>query len=135
MTIDAEELIATMTAQRGGRMEPAFAWMARLDPEFTAAFNTMVQQAFGLHGDGSPDTSVLSPKIKELITIAILASQKDFERMPHHLGRLIEWYGVTDREILETFQTVGTVAGGPTMRGGIAMYLKLKEAPGAATSE
>ena len=125
-----DELVDLMHRQRGGRHEEAFAWMAKLDPEFTAAFNTMVVQAFGLHLDGSPDNAALTPKIKELIAIGILGAQRDFERMTHHLARLMDRYGATDKELLEVFQLVGTMAGGPAMRAGLAVLLEAKKKRG-----
>jgi len=128
--VKPEELIDLMHRQRGGRHEEAFAWMAKMDPDFTEAFNKMVVQVFGLYGDGSPDTSTLPPKTKELVAIGILAAQRDFERMTHHLGRLLDRYGATDREVLEVFQLAGVMAGGPAMRGALAVLLEAKKKRG-----
>lgn len=130
--LNPDELVELMSAQRGRPLEPPYVWMAQMDPEFTAAFNRMATQVFGLHADGSPDNAVLTPKIKEFIAIAVLAAEKNFDQMPHHLGRLIEWYGATEREILEVLQIVGVMKGGPCMRSGIATYLRVRDTPDAA---
>lgn len=123
-----------MIRQRGGREEPSWTWMARMDPAFMEAYNFLAQRAFGYHADGSTDPSELSPKIKELIAVAILAGQRDWDRLPGHLQRLIE-LGASDREILEALQTSATITGGPAMRMGIAVLQELREAEAAARDD
>lgn len=127
--MDGDELIDLMKRQRGGRIEAAFEWIAKIDPEYLAAFNQLTVQAFGYHEDGSVDTSALSPKVREFIAIAILSAQRDWERLPTHLNRLID-LGATDKEMLEVFQTAGTMTGGPAMRGGVTTLMELRRKRG-----
>jgi alkylhydroperoxidase/carboxymuconolactone decarboxylase family protein YurZ len=132
---EAEKLAEEMIRQRGGREEPSWTWIAQVDPEFMAAFNTIAQKVFGYHDDGSPDTGALSPKLKELIAIGILAGQRDWDRLPPHLKRVVS-LGATDREILEALETSAAITGGPAMRMGVELLLKLKaEAADAASDD
>lgn len=123
--MDAKTLLKQMAAQRGYPVEPAFEWIAQIDPEFLEAFNRMTVEAFGLREDGSPKTSELPVKVKELLAVAILCGQRDFERLPGHLSRAIK-YGATDKELLEVFELAGTMTGGPAMRGGVSVLMKVK---------
>jgi alkylhydroperoxidase/carboxymuconolactone decarboxylase family protein YurZ len=128
--MEPTELIALMRRQREGLEQPIFDWITKIDPEFMAAFNRMTVQAFGFYGDGAPDHSALSPKIKEFIAIAILSAARDWERLPSHMGRLRK-LGATDKEVLEVLQTTGTMTGGPAMRGGIEAWLRMGVESGA----
>ena len=121
----ATELTQKMIEQRGGREEPSWTWLATADPEFMHAYNVLAQRAFGYHADGSSDPSALSPKIKELVAIAILAGQRDWDRLPGHLQRLIE-LGASDREILDSLEIAATITGGPAMRMGIEVLQQVR---------
>jgi alkylhydroperoxidase/carboxymuconolactone decarboxylase family protein YurZ len=120
----SDDLAERMIEQRGGREEPAWTWLAQFDPGYMDAYNTLAQRAFGYHGDGSEDPCVLSPKVRELIGIGILAGQRDWERLPHHLRRVLE-LGATPREILDALQTSAAITGGPAMRMGIELLVPL----------
>jgi alkylhydroperoxidase/carboxymuconolactone decarboxylase family protein YurZ len=115
-----------MKRQRGGREEPAWRWLAEFDPDYMQAYNVLAQRAFGYHGDGSDDPCSLSPKVRELIGIAILAGQRDWDRLPHHLKRVLE-LDATPREILDALQTSAAITGGPAMRMGIELLVPLLE--------
>ena len=129
----ARELRDLMARQRGGHRSPEFEWIAELDPEFMAAYNTMAAKAFGLPADG-PDNHALSRKTKELIALAMLTGQRDWERTPTHLRRLIA-LGASDREILEALETAATIAGGPAMRGGVEILLRIRSDGDAAAEQ
>ena len=123
------ELIDLMQRQRGGRNEPAFAWLAKMDPEYMEALNRLAVQALSLHGDGSPDNSVLTSKVKGFVQLGILAAQRDFATMPKALGRLMD-DGATDREILEVFQLAGTISGMVALRVSTETFLEAKKKRG-----
>lgn len=126
MAIESAQLADQMIQQRGGREDPVWTWMATNDPGYMAAYNRTTQSAFGYYGDGSEDPHVVEPKTKELIAIAVLAAQRDWERFPNHLERLLD-LGATDKEVLEALQTSAVISGGPAMRGGIWMLMQSRE--------
>jgi alkylhydroperoxidase/carboxymuconolactone decarboxylase family protein YurZ len=125
VSIDGDELARRMIQQRGGREEPSWTWIAKVDPEFMAAFNTIAQRVFGYNGDASPDTGALPAKVKELIAVALLAGQRDWDRLPSHISRVMV-LGASDREILESLETSAAITGGPAMRMGVEVLLRLK---------
>lgn len=127
--MDNEEFVKAMVRQRGGREQPEWTWMAEVDPEYIKAYVRLTQSAFGYYAEGDEYPCVLPAKIKELIAIALLTGQRDWERLPLHMERAMD-LGATDREILEALQTAMVITGGPAMRGGVEMMLRMRKQRG-----
>lgn len=122
----AERGLATEMVEARGYEVAEWTWLADVDPEFMASYNALTRRAFGHYADREtpPDTAI-SIKTKELIAIALLAGQRDWERFPTHLERLVE-LGATDEEILETLQIALVITGGPALRGGVEFLRRMR---------
>ncbi len=129
--MDADELLKKMEAQRGHAVGAHFKWIAKLDPEFLEAFNRMTVEVLGFRADGTPNTSGLSIKVKELLACCVLATQREWDLLPGHLRRAEE-HGATDKEFLEVFQLAGALTGAPALRGGVKALLALRAAGSTA---
>lgn len=98
-------------------------WLAANLPEFMEPYNRLAVLVFGYDGAGDTDTSALGVKVKELIGLAIMASQRDWERFPPHMDRLIQM-GATDQEILEALMVAALYGGSPGMRMGVETLMR-----------
>jgi alkylhydroperoxidase/carboxymuconolactone decarboxylase family protein YurZ len=116
--------LADQMVQQRGREVPEWTWLAEFDPEMMAAYNHLASHAFGYYGDRANKPGALSPKVKELIAIALLTGQRDWDRVPTHLSRALD-LGASDREIVDALQVAMVITGGPAMRMGIELLLKL----------
>lgn len=121
---EREELVGRMRQQRG-RDVPEWTWLSQVDPEYMEAFNLLIQRAFGYYGDRTEYPDALSPRIKELIAIAILAGQRDTDRLEAHLRRAVD-LGATDKEIVEALQIAMIITGGPAIRLGVLLLERLR---------
>ena len=124
MMDERKKLMDRMRHQRGHDV-PEWSWLSQADPEYMAAFNVLIQRAFGYYGDRTEYPDALSPKIKELIAIAILAGQRDTDRLGAHLRRAVD-LGTTDKEILEALQIAVILTGGPAIRLGVLLLERLR---------
>lgn len=123
--MSGKELADYIAAQRDGRREQVWDWLSEHDPKFMQAYNVLASTVFGYDGAGEEDDSSLGVKVKELMGMAIMASQRDWERFPHHMRRVLQ-LGVSEREIVETLEVAALYGGSPGMRMGIEIMLRMK---------
>lgn len=125
----AEDFSDLLKKQRGGRVVEEFSWLAKADPEYMKAYGRLAQMAFGYYENKQNYPSALPAKVKELIAVAILAGQRDGDRIYNHMERAMQ-KGATDPEILESLQVAAVCTGGPAMRLGVELLRKIRKQRG-----
>lgn len=126
--MDPDQVIEQIRRQRG-RDVPEWTWLSQIDPEYMDAYNRIIQKAFGYYADREDYPDTLSAKMKELISIAVLAGQRDVDLLRAHLKRAMD-LGATDHEILEALQTSMALTGGPALYLGLGLLTKLHKERG-----
>ena len=120
----AAALIEKMKQERGGKLWPAFEYVARLDPDFLEGYNAATRQVFN-YGAAAEDRAV-DAKVKELIAIALLASVRG-STTGSHIRKCYE-LGATRREVLESLEVAYQVTGAPAFEFGVQCMMEIDDA-------
>ncbi|MFQ5878901.1 MAG: carboxymuconolactone decarboxylase family protein [Dehalococcoidia bacterium] len=126
----AEAMIAEMRRKRG-YLTPGHELAARMDPEFTEAYNRLVALS-NLHEGVPTEGKALPVKYRELIYCAILAHRGFEYGVKVHIRRALE-LGATPQELLEAFEATVICGGGPTFlmgAGALAQVLAERQQGG-----
>src|SRR4051812_2764833 len=95
---------------RDGRGFPPWDLLGEHDPLFAEMLNGLIDAAFSFEQE--THEAALPIKTKQLIAIAVLASQRNTERLPFHLQRALD-EGATDGEAVEAFEIAMMLSGVP----------------------
>jgi alkylhydroperoxidase/carboxymuconolactone decarboxylase family protein YurZ len=113
----AEQLIARMQAARG-YIYPEWEFAARLDPDFTEAYNRIYELALG-------EGQHVSAKVREFVAIALLAFRgADRDGLVAHMQRAIR-LGATKEELFEVLEATLVPGGAPTFHRGLNALLDI----------
>ena len=116
----AEQLITRMQAARG-YIYPEWELAARLDPDFTEAYNRIYELALG-EGRHVP------AKVREFVAIALLAFRgADRESLVAHMRRAMR-LGATRDELFEVLEATLVPGGAPTFHRGLSALLEVEDA-------
>ena len=116
----AEQLITRMQEARG-YIYPEWELAARLDPDFTEAYNRMYELALG-------EGHHVSAKVREFVAIALLAFRgADREGLVAHMRRAMR-LGATRDELFEVLAATLVPGGAPTFHRGLSALLEIEEA-------
>jgi alkylhydroperoxidase/carboxymuconolactone decarboxylase family protein YurZ len=114
----AEQLIARMKAARG-YIYPEWELAARMDPEFTDAYNRIYELALG-------EGRHVSAKVREFVAIALLAFRgSDRQGLVAHMRRAIR-LGATKEELVEVLEATLVPGGTPTFHCGLSALLEIE---------
>lgn len=121
-----EAMIEEMRRKRGYLL-PGHELVARMDPEFTEAYNRLVALS-NLH-EGVPTAGKALPaKYRELIYCAVLAHRGSEYGVKVHIRRALEM-GATPQELLEAFESTVICGGGPTFLLGTGALAEILAEP------
>jgi alkylhydroperoxidase/carboxymuconolactone decarboxylase family protein YurZ len=113
----AEQLIARMQAARG-YIYPEWEFAARMDPDFTEAYNRIYELALG-------EGQHVSAKVREFVAIALLAFRgADRDGLVAHMQRAIR-LGATKEELFEVLEATLVPGGAPTFHRGLNALLDI----------
>ena len=116
--MQAEQLIARMKAARG-YIYPEWELAARMDPDFTDAYNRIYELALG-------EGRHVSAKVREFVAIALLAFRgADRESLVAHMRRAIR-LGATKEELFEVLEATLVPGGAPTFHRGLSALLEVE---------
>jgi alkylhydroperoxidase/carboxymuconolactone decarboxylase family protein YurZ len=117
-TTQSEQLISRMQAARG-YIYPEWELAARMDPDFTEAYNRLYELALG-------EGRHVSAKVREFVAIAILAFRgADRDGLVAHMQRAIR-LGATKAELFEVLEATLVPGGAPTFHRGLNALLDVK---------
>jgi alkylhydroperoxidase/carboxymuconolactone decarboxylase family protein YurZ len=102
-----------------GFIPAEWAYLAGKDPEFWDAYNALYEKTL-------TDGKALSAKIKEFITMGVLAYREFDVGVCKHAERA-QRLGATKQELIEAVETVTVSGGSPALRAGIAGLILLEE--------
>lgn len=116
--LQAEQLIARMKVARG-YIYAEWELAARMDPEFTEAYNRIYELALG-------EGRHVSAKVREFVAIALLAFRGvDREGLVAHMRRAIR-LGATKEELVEVLEATLVPGGAPTFHRGLSALLEIE---------
>jgi alkylhydroperoxidase/carboxymuconolactone decarboxylase family protein YurZ len=114
----AEQLIARMQAARG-YIYSEWEFAARMDPDFTEAYNRIYELALG-------EGQHVSAKVREFVAIALLAFRgADRDGLMAHMQRAIR-LGATKEELFEVLEATLVPGGAPTFHRGLNALLDIE---------
>jgi alkylhydroperoxidase/carboxymuconolactone decarboxylase family protein YurZ len=114
----AEQLIARMNAARG-YIYPEWELAARMDPDFTDAYNRIYEPALG-------EGRHVSAKVRDFVAIALLAFRgTDRDSLLAHMRRAIR-LGATKEELFEVLEATLVPGGAPTFHRGLSALLEVE---------
>jgi alkylhydroperoxidase/carboxymuconolactone decarboxylase family protein YurZ len=114
----AEQLIARMQAARG-YIYPEWEFAARMDPDFTEAYNRIYELVLG-------EGQHVSAKVREFVAIALLAFRgADRDGLMAHMQRAIR-LGATKEELFEVLEATLVPGGAPTFHRGLNALLDIE---------
>ncbi len=113
-----ENLLKAVEKERG-YMVPSWAYAAEKDYDFFEAYNNLYMK-------GLTAGKALPVKTKELIAIALLASQRSEDGVYGHMKRALK-HGATKQELLEAVETTLIVCGAPTFALGLRALMRLEK--------
>jgi alkylhydroperoxidase/carboxymuconolactone decarboxylase family protein YurZ len=117
-TTQSEQLISRMQAARG-YIYPEWELAARMDPDFTEAYNRLYEMALG-------EGRHVSAKVREFVAIAILAFRgADRDGLVAHMQRAIR-LGATKAELFEVLEATLVPGGAPTFHRGLNALLDVE---------
>jgi alkylhydroperoxidase/carboxymuconolactone decarboxylase family protein YurZ len=117
-TTQSEQLISRMQAARG-YIYPEWELAARMDPDFTEAYNRLYELALG-------EGRHVSAKVREFVAIAILAFRgADRDALVAHMQRAIR-LGATKAELFEVLEATLVPGGAPTFHRGLNALLDVE---------
>jgi alkylhydroperoxidase/carboxymuconolactone decarboxylase family protein YurZ len=117
-TTQSEQLISRMQAARG-YIYPEWELAARMDPDFTEAYNRLYELALG-------EGRHVSAKVREFVAIAILAFRgADRDGLVAHMQRAIR-LGATKAELFEVLEATLVPGGAPTFHRGLNALLDVE---------
>jgi alkylhydroperoxidase/carboxymuconolactone decarboxylase family protein YurZ len=112
------QLIARMQAARG-YIYPEWEFAAKMDPDFTDAYNRLYELALG-------DGQHVSAKVREFVAIALLAFRgTDRDSLVAHMRRAIR-LGATKAELFEVLEATLVPGGAPTFHRGLNALLEIE---------
>jgi len=112
-----------------GRAFPPWDLLAEQDRSFAEVLDRLIDLTFSF---GEVDAEPVLPiKTKQLIAVAVLASQRNTERLPFHLQRALN-EGATDREAVEAFEIAMMLSGVPALRVGMQALWHIRNDEGTA---
>lgn len=112
------QLIARMQAARG-YIYPEWEFAAKMDPDFTEAYNRLYELALG-------DGQHVSAKVREFVAIALLAFRgTDRDGLVAHMRRAIR-LGATKAELFEVLEATLVPGGAPTFHRGLNALLEIE---------
>lgn len=126
-----EALIERIKTARGGREEHIFSWLAWRHTALMDAIDRYHTAAFGY--EPQDPNAAIDRKTRELIGVAVLAAQRDWERFPIHLRHVLD-LGATDAEVVESLAVASVYGGSPTLRTGVSHLLQLRADDGVDVS-
>lgn len=116
--IRSEQLIARMQAARG-YIYPEWEFAAKMDPDFTEAYNQIYALAMG-------EGQHISAKVREFVAIALLAFRgADRDGLVAHMRRAIR-LGATKEELFEVLEATLVPGGAPTFHRGLNALLDIE---------
>jgi alkylhydroperoxidase/carboxymuconolactone decarboxylase family protein YurZ len=118
---DIRKLVDDATAKRGYK-SPWHDYMLKADPEYLAAFEGLADHALF-------SSKHLGLKIKEMIVLASVTSQRDEYGIREHVRRAFR-LGVSEAEVLEIIQTTAVHTGALTLVHGVNALLQVIEEDG-----
>jgi alkylhydroperoxidase/carboxymuconolactone decarboxylase family protein YurZ len=114
----SEQLIARMQAARG-YIYPEWELAARMDPDFTEAYNRIYELGLG-------EGQHVSAKVREFVAIALLTFRgADRDTLIAHMRRAIG-LGATKEELFEVLETTLVPGGAPTFHRGLNALLEIE---------
>jgi len=114
----SEQLIARMQAARG-YIYPEWELAARMDPEFTEAYNRIYELGLG-------EGQHISAKVREFVVIGLLAFRgADRDGLVAHMRRAIR-LGATKEELFEVLEATLVPGGAPTFHRGLNALLDIE---------
>ncbi len=114
----SEELIARMKAARG-YIYPEWELAAKMDPDFTEAYNRIYELGLG-------EGQHVSAKVREFVAIALLAFRgADRDGLVAHMRRAIR-LGATKEELFEILEATLVPGGAPTFHRGLNALLDIE---------
>ena len=114
----SEQLIARMQAARG-YIYPEWELAARMDPEFTEAYNRLYELGLG-------EGQHVSAKVREFVVIGLLAFRgADRDGLVAHMRRAIR-LGATKEELFEVLEATLVPGGAPTFHRGLNALLDIE---------
>ena len=114
----SEQLIARMQAARG-YIYPEWELAARMDPEFTEAYNRIYELGLG-------EGQHVSAKVREFVVIGLLAFRgADRDGLVAHMRRAIR-LGATKEELFEVLEATLVPGGAPTFHRGLNALLDIE---------
>ena len=117
-TTQSEQLIARMQTARG-YIYPEWELAARMDPDFTEAYNRIYELALG-EGRHVP------AKVREFVAISLLAFRgAEREILVAHMRRAIR-LGATREELFEVLASTLIPGGAPTFQRGLNALLEIE---------
>jgi alkylhydroperoxidase/carboxymuconolactone decarboxylase family protein YurZ len=120
-SVRAEDVVARMRSRRGFSVE-SLEMAASLDPEFMAVYD-----AFSDAARGYTRPTTLTPKFRELILVAMLASLGNEEGTRVHLAEALK-AGASQAEVLDVLKLCCLTAGAPAfLMGCRALHAHLTE--------
>ncbi len=111
-----EEIIERAEELRGYR-PPWLRFMGEVDPEYLESYCQLYET---LHGRETR----LSPKFKELVTVAALAVEREDYGLNDHLRRALR-LGATKEEVVETLQVAAFHTGALTLVHGLKVLIEI----------
>lgn len=114
----SEQLIARMQAARG-YIYPEWELAAKMDPDFTEAYNRIYELGMG-------EGQHVSAKVREFVAIALLAFRgADRGGLVAHMQRAIR-LGATKEELFEVLEATLVPGGAPTFHRGLNALLDIE---------
>jgi alkylhydroperoxidase/carboxymuconolactone decarboxylase family protein YurZ len=114
----SEQLITRMQAVRG-YLYPEWELAARMDPEFTEAYNRIYELGLG-------EGQHVSAKVREFVAIGLLAFRgTDRDGLVAHMRRAIR-LGATKEELFEVLEATLVPGGAPTFHRGLNALLDIE---------
>jgi alkylhydroperoxidase/carboxymuconolactone decarboxylase family protein YurZ len=114
----SEQLIERMQAARG-YIYPEWELAAKMDPNFTEAYNRIYELGMG-------EGQHVSAKVREFVAIALLAFRgADRGGLVAHMQRAIR-LGATKEELFEVLAATLVPGGAPTFHRGLSALLDIK---------
>lgn len=114
----SEELIEKMKAARG-YIYPEWELSARMDPDFTEAYNQIYELGMG-------EGKHVSAKVREFVALGLLAFRgADRETLVAHMQRAMR-LGATKEELFEVLEATLVPGGAPTFHRGLNALLEIE---------
>lgn len=111
-------LLASIEKERGYSI-PSWTYVAEKDIDFMETYNNLYMK-------GLTAGKALPVKTKELVAIALLASQRSEDGAYGHMKRALR-YGATKQELLETIETTLIVCGASTFALGLRALIRIEK--------